>query len=224
MNVNKLFFGVALAAVAVVLVWRGLDRNQPAAPGENEHSAFDYHRGHLPPKDSTGNMKVQPANANYPPRGLGLPPQSKPPSDSWLLDADTNWDRFRRLEVVLRGADIHMFEIGIRFGELHEAIAAGNFELANYEIERIAKSARIAQLKQPGWQESDGLDYLGRDQWQALHTAVLARDSAAARDAFLNVRRTCLACHAAKNLEFLNKETVFDHTAAFPENATAQAR
>jgi hypothetical protein len=216
MKRNQVFLTLALAAVAAAIIWRGSARNQPSS-GDTEGTSLNY-RGHRAEKGAATGFSLDVATTpSYPPRGLGLPPQAKPPSDSWLLDADSNWDRFRRIEVVLRGADIHMFEIGIRFGELRDAVAHSEFDLAAHQIQRIVQAAEIATLKEPGWVEGRGIEYLGRPQWQALRAAVLARDGPASRNALLAVRRTCLACHAARNMEYLNRQELFVRTASFAD-------
>jgi hypothetical protein len=221
---RRLSFVIGLLIVAALVIWRGTHRNLPAGGGDGrEHLTF--HRGHMPVDSAAANLDIPTTGATYPPRALGLTAQAKPPSDSWLLDADTDHDRFRRLEVVLRGANIHMLEIGLRFESMHGALARANFPLAGYESQRIVQSASIALLKQPGFAAGGGLDYLGRAEWSALQAAIVAHDGESARARFLEVRQACMSCHATEKLGYLNDSDVFDRTAAFaPAEAAAVRR
>jgi len=63
--------------------------------------------------------------------------QSKPASNKWLLDADSDTERFRRIELVTSGYDIPMIEVGTRYEELVGAVSRSNWDLASYQIEKI---------------------------------------------------------------------------------------
>ena len=216
---KKVILWLAVVAVAALVVWRGIIRNAPEAPGGEGPSHTLFHRGHKPQDKLKENLAAGPAEGTYPPRALGLHGQRKPPSDSWLLDADSDTDRFRRLEVVLGGADSSMLEIGLRFEALHKAIASEDFGLARFEMDRIVRSANVALLKRPGFKEDAGLEYLGRIEWLALRSALASKDQNAAKTDFHYVRAACMACHAGKKMEFLNGNPAFATTGSF---ATAE--
>lgn len=159
--------------------------------------------------------RVQRERGDYPPRALGLTAQRRPPSDSWLLDADSDSERFRRIEVAMRGLDIHMAEIGVRFDVMHDAIERGNLRLASLEAEKSIETARIAMLKRPGLTGDQGLKYMGAPQWTELMAALESGDQARSRAAFAEVRQTCMSCHAARGMGFINDSRLFDSTANF---------
>lgn len=213
---------LAAAVVVAAVVWRGFYTN-PAGPDPTGRPATDFARGHKPSDALEKNLStgsVATANSetligSYPPRGLGLAAQRKPPSDSWLLDADSDRERFRRIEVALRGMEPHMVEIGLRFGVMHDAIRRGNFQLALLELERSVDTAEIGMLKRPGFVSGAGAAYLGVPEWQALRAALEAGNADEARSAFLKVRATCITCHSARNMGFINDSAVFDQTASF---------
>ena len=212
---KKAILWIAVVVVAALVVWRGILNNRPEAPGGEGPSHTTFHRGHKPQDRLKANLAAGPAEGTYPPRALGLHAQRKPPSDSWLLDADSDADRFRRLEVVLGGADISMLEIGLRFTVLHEAIASEDFGLAQFEMDKIVRSANVALLKRPGFQEDAGLEYLGRAEWLALRSALDAKDQEAAKTSFHYVRAACMACHTEGKMEFLNGDAAFTKTGSF---------
>jgi len=212
---KKTILWLAVVLVFALVFWRAWLHNRPEAPGEEWQSGRHSFRGHKPLDKLKENLAAGPVEGTYPPRALGLHGQRKPPSDSWLLDADSDTDRFRRLEVVLGGADISMLEIGLRFEVLHAAIASGDLDLARFEMDRIVRSANVALLKRPGFKEDAGLEYLGRIEWLALRSALDAKDPEAAKAGFLGVRGACMACHGDRKMEFLNGDAAFTKTGSF---------
>jgi len=190
-------------------------------PESQEGDALKNHRGRKTGDQTTDNLSVTQPEGTYPPRSRGLATQNRPDSDSWLLEAESDWDRFRRLEVLLRGSDIHMLEIGLRFDRLHDALQSGDMELAQYEMDKTVQAATFAILMRPGWQEGKGLEYLGHAEWQGLKGAVLAKDPVAARVSYLGVRKACLTCHASTKMEFLNRQEVFERTGSFAQTDAA---
>ena len=212
-----------IRCMSSMLLWSVLLVGCHNWPESREGDASKSHRGRKPDDHTTDNLNVTPTEGAYPPRSQGLASQTKPFSDSWLLDAESDWDRFRRIEVLLRGADIHMLEIGLRFDRVHDAIQRGDMELAHYEMDKIVQAATFAILMQPGWQEGKGLDYLGRAEWLALSSAVNAKDQESAKRSYLGVRRVCMGCHTLKQMEFLNRQEVFERTVSFTQPAAAPA-
>ena len=218
------FLGVALVILAVIAF--GLLANMPRS--DDRRAASVYPRGHVPSNGLASNFDLasvdrsESVGGQYPPRALGLAVQRKPPTDSWLLDADSDSERFRRIEVALRGLDIHMVEIGGRFGVMHDAIDRGNLQLASLEADKTVETARIAMLKRPGFAGDEGQTYLGVAEWTDLRQALRAGDAVQARAAFLQVRESCIACHTARGMGFINDSAVFETTATFA-NASAAA-
>jgi hypothetical protein len=220
------FYVVAGAIVIAAVIWRGASTH-PSEPGEGR--TIELGRGHVQAGSVAHNLhssqvegtSSETARGAYPPRALGLTAQRMPPSNSWLLDADSDRDRFQRIEAAMRGLDVTMFEIGARFGTLHDAIERGNFGLAQHEAARIGEAARVGMLKRPGFRHGEGVDYLGAVEWTALTRALQARDIQRSRAAFLDVRRSCTACHATQNMGYLNESDVFDRTAQFSTAPTS---
>jgi hypothetical protein len=224
MRIAWYYFAVALCFV--VIVWVGWATNKPHDPSARPASTA---RGQLPAGGLSRNFSLEPMDkaggvrGEYPPRAFGLAAQRKPPSDSWLLDADSDRERFRRVEVALRGLDVHMAEIGVRFGVMHDAIERGNLPLAALEADKTIESARIAMLKRPGFGGDEGLKYMGAPQWTLLKTSLESGDAARAQTAFLGVRQSCMACHAARGMAFINNSRLFDSTAQFATRSASAA-
>src|SRR6188768_3868269 len=92
------------AIVVAAVIWRGVSAhpNVEADPRATVHlGRGQVQRGSL--SENLHSRSVEAANSetargSYPPRALGLTAQRMPPSNSWLLDADSDRDRFERIE------------------------------------------------------------------------------------------------------------------------------
>jgi hypothetical protein len=149
------------------------------------------------------------------PKGLKLPAQQKPPSNNWLLDADNDTDRFRKLQTYLRGFDQPMWEVGDRFVRLHGAIADENWELADYHWDKIKVTINGGLMKRPA--RTNNAEGMFLDTvWPAMDKAIKSKDVAAMREQFVVVRQTCMACHVAEKVSFMNNSAIFRDTEKFP--------
>lgn len=149
------------------------------------------------------------------PKGIKAPPQQKPVSNAWLRDADSDPDRFRKLEINLRGFDQPMLEVGQRYLALYEAIKDRNWGLADYHWDKVKLSINTGLIKRPARTanaESMFLDVA----WPEMDKAIKSKDEQRIREQFGAVRGTCMACHAAEKVPFMNESPIFRHTAEFP--------
>lgn len=142
--------------------------------------------------------------------------QTKPPSNNWLLDANDDTERFRRLQVVLSGTDIPMMEIGYRYEELHTAISKNNWNMGIYNWEKLRDRMNAAAMKRPvRTQNIEGM-FLDSGVWKAMHDALKAGNAEKVRAEFQTVRQICMACHVAEKVGFLNDSNLFSRTEKFP--------
>jgi hypothetical protein len=161
---------------------------------------------------------VQPTgNApRFPAAYKDLQKQTKPPSNNWLLDANDDAERFRRLQLVAGGTDIPMWEIAHRYEELFIAIQANNWEMGVYHWEKVQDRMNTAGMKRPArTQNMEGM-FLDNGIWKSMHDALTSKDQDRMRKQFLVVRQACMACHVAEKVGFLNDSSVFKRTESFP--------
>jgi hypothetical protein len=145
-----------------------------------------------------------------------LEKQTKPPSSNWLLDANDDIERFRRLQVVLGGTDIPMMEVGYRYEQLYEAILKNNWNMGIYHWEKLRDRMNTAAMKRPVRTQNLEDMFLESGVWKAMHDALTSGNADKVRAQFLTVRQTCMACHVAEKVSFLNDNPVFAKTAKFP--------
>ncbi|MFZ3041293.1 MAG: hypothetical protein WA108_05790 [Thiobacillus sp.] len=147
-----------------------------------------------------------------------LAKQTKPPSNNWLLDADNDTERFRRLQVVMSGTDIPMWEIGYRYEELYVAIQKNNPEMGLYHWNKIRDRMNTSAMKRPTrTQNIEGM-FLESGVWESMRDALKSKSSERMRDEFMVVREVCIACHVAENLGFLNDSSSFKRTKSFEDH------
>lgn len=153
--------------------------------------------------------------ARFPEADKKLADQTKPPSGNWLLDANDDTERFRRLQVVASGTDVPMWEIANRFEELYVAIGKGNWEMGVYHLEKLRDRMNTAGMKRPTrTQNLEGM-FLKSGVYQGMHDALTSKEPARMRSEFARMRSVCMGCHAAENVGFLNDSAVFKRTEAF---------
>lgn len=161
---------------------------------------------------------VQPtSNApRFPKAYKELQKQTKPPSNNWLLDANDDTERFRRLQVVASGTDIPMWEITYRYEELYVAIQKNNWEMGIYHWEKLRDRMNTAAMKRPArTQNIEGM-FVESGVWKSMHDALTSKAPEKMRAQFQVVRQMCVACHVAEKVGFLNDSSVFMRTESFP--------
>lgn len=143
--------------------------------------------------------------------------QAQPPSANWLLNAKDDQERFRRIQIFSGGTYEQMWQIGYRYQQVYHAIIDENWELGAYHWTKLRDVLNIALMKRPNRTPNAEAIFLDA-AWQRLDAALKTKDPTQARQAFLTERSTCMACHAAENLPWLNNTPIFRDTESFPDN------
>lgn len=142
--------------------------------------------------------------------------QTKPPSNNWLLDANDDTERFRRLQVAMSGTDIPMIEIAYRYEELYTAISKNNWDMGIYTWEKLRDRMNTSGMKRPArTQNIEGM-FLESGAWKAMYDALKSGNAKKVRSEFQTVTEVCIVCHVAEKVGFLNDSTVFSRTKKFP--------
>jgi hypothetical protein len=141
--------------------------------------------------------------------------QTKPPSANWLLDAKDDQERFRRIQILAGGTDQQMWQIGYRYQQVYQAIADEKWELGRHHWTKLRDVLNVALMKRPNRTPNAEAIFLDT-QWEQLEEALEAKRADKAREAFLEERSSCMACHVAEKMAFLNDTPIFRDTASFP--------
>ena len=141
--------------------------------------------------------------------------QVKKTSNHWLTEAESDGERFKRLETYLRGFDQPMWEVGHRYEKVYEAIDNKNYELASYHWKKIKKTIINGYLKRPARQKSADSMFLNNGVWQSLDSALSSKSDKKIKAAFHIARQSCMACHLAEKVPYMNNQKIFHDTEAF---------
>jgi hypothetical protein len=168
---------------------------------------------------SLAQVSVVPATGiapRFPKADSELAKQIKPASRKWLLDANDDAERMRRIELWAGAGDSEMQDIAHRLEELHGAIQTQNWDLGIYHLEKIRGRMIVAGMKRPTRTQNLEAVFLDSGVYQAMHDALTRKNPDQARAEFQNTRQACMACHAAERLEFINASGVFRRIETFP--------
>lgn len=141
--------------------------------------------------------------------------QAKPPSANWLLDAKDDAERFRRIQIYAGGTYEQMWQIGYRYEQVYRAIVDENWELGLHHWTKLRDVFNVALMKRPNRTPNAEAMFLDTT-WKQLDEALRAKNAEQVRQAFLTERATCMACHAAEKMLFLNDTPIFRDSASFP--------
>lgn len=145
-----------------------------------------------------------------------LAKQIKPPTRNWLRDANDDTERFRRIELWAGAGDLEMQDIAHRFEELHSAIQKQSWDMAIYQWEKIRGRMIVAAIKRPTRTQNLEDMFLDGGVYQSMHDALTTRNSERARAEFQRARQTCMACHVAEKIGFINDSAIFRRFDAMP--------
>ena len=191
MTLVKYLFAAALAVVGAVALSNGGDFSQAVAQSKE------------PPRLPSGL------------KGLAESQDKDPSTGNCLLDARTDQERFRRLQIYSGGTDQQMWQMGYRYEQVYHAIIDENWELGTHHWAKLRDVFNVALMKRPNRTPNAEALFLNTT-WKALDDALKSGNAASARQAFLAERQACMACHVAEGMPFLNNTPIFRDTASFP--------
>jgi hypothetical protein len=141
--------------------------------------------------------------------------QSKNPnsasSNHWITEASNDTERFERIEKYLRGFDQPMWEVGERYQHMYQALKDKNYDLALYHWEKIKITIENGAMKRPAREENAKAIFLD-DLWQSVYDEIASRDHNRAWEGFDMARDSCMSCHTAEKVEFVNNQPLFRNT------------
>lgn len=98
---------------------------------------------------------------------------------------------------------------------LHSAIQKGDWDLGIYHLEKLRGRMLTAFIKRPTRIQNLEEAFLDSGIDAALHSTLISTNADRARATFEETRMTCMACHTAEKLVFVNDSTVFQQVETF---------
>lgn len=140
--------------------------------------------------------------------------QPQKPSDNWLLEAQDDTERFKRIQQMFGGFSLSMQLVGERYDRTYDAITDGNYDLAVYHWKKIKETIELGYLRRPA-REANAVAIFLKGPWAPASEALAAKDKVKARQQFLLARSACMACHIAEKVPFMNDQPRFRRTVKF---------
>ena len=129
-------------------------------------------------------------------------------SKRWITEAANELERFQRIEKYLRGFDQPMWEVGERYEKLYAALVRGNSELASYHWAKIKLTIENGTMKRPARRASAD-EFLLTGKWDSINEALGSGDPAAVWRGFATARVSCMRCHEAEGVGYMNDQPMF---------------
>ena len=121
---------------------------------------------------------------------------------NWLLDTKTNEQKFKKIQQQFRGFDLAMVEVGYRFNSLYFAIKDKNYDLANYQLDKIKKAMENGIQRREKRQKNTKEIFLDT-QYIAMKKALLINSYKLIQEEYTNTKQACNSCHIAENVPFI---------------------
>lgn len=134
---------------------------------------------------------------------------AEPKPKGWIMEADSDVERFELIQRYLRGFDQPMWEVGERYRSMHEALTRANYDLAAYHWKKIRTTIVNGYLKRPKRRANADLILLDK-AWQEVNDAIRTKDAKVAWAGFDKAKNACMACHAAEAVPYMNDQPLFE--------------
>ena len=139
-------------------------------------------------------------------------PAEAPPQRAvtdWLFNLPDEEQRLAALQLQLRGLDVAMWETGYRYQSIHEALRRQNYDLATYHWDKIKQTLDNALVRRPARRANSEALFLNT-LFDQVRTSFQSRNTEMAWAGFEQARMSCLSCHEAENVAYMNNMVMFD--------------
>ncbi len=121
---------------------------------------------------------------------------------NWLLETKTDTQKFKAIQKQLRGFDLAMVEVGYRFNSFYFAIKDKNYDLANYQWDKIKKAITNGTHRRPKRKTNSEVMFLDTYH-KTMKTALDKKDEKLIWKEYTQAKQSCNACHVAERVPFI---------------------
>jgi len=121
---------------------------------------------------------------------------------NWLLETKSDETKFKKIQTQLRGFDLAMVEVGYRFNTFYFALKDKNYDLAQYQLDKIKKAITNGIQRRPKRAKNSKLMFLD-SQYITMSKALSTQDAVKIHKEYLNTKQLCNACHKAERVPFI---------------------
>jgi len=123
-------------------------------------------------------------------------------TDSNWLEVTPDEKKFKAIQTQLRGFDLTMQEVGVRYESIREAIKSENYELASYHWDKIKTSIENGIIRRPA-REKSSKAYLLDTFWDDFDKKLQTKDKNSISKSFDKIKNICNSCHKNQNVDFI---------------------
>lgn len=120
----------------------------------------------------------------------------------WLLETNTTQAKFKAIQKQFRGFDLSMVEVGYRFNSFYFAIQDKNYDLAQYQWDKIKKAIENGIIRRPKRALNARAMFLDT-QYQDMSSALKKKDAKAVAKEYISTKNLCNSCHMAEKVPFI---------------------
>jgi len=121
---------------------------------------------------------------------------------NWLLETPTDTQKFQKIQTQLRGFDLAMVEVGYRFNSFYFALGDKNYELAQYQLDKIKKAIENGIQRRVKRKENSELMFL-KTQYKIMSKALLTKNPKTIQAEYTNTKQLCNTYYKAKRVPFI---------------------
>ena len=122
---------------------------------------------------------------------------------NWLIETKTDAQKFKKIQKQLRGFDLAMAEVGYRFNSFYFAIEDKNYDLAQYQLDKIKKAIENGIQRRPKRKSNSKSMFLDT-QYKAMTKALDTKNVASIQKEYTHTKQLCNSCHSAENVPFIH--------------------
>jgi hypothetical protein len=122
---------------------------------------------------------------------------------NWLLETKTDHKKFKAIQKQLRGFDLAMAEVGYRFNSFYFAINDKNYDLAQYQWDKIKKAIENGTQRRPKRKKNSESMFLDLE-YKEMSEALNSKNAENIHKEYEKTKRLCNACHVAENVPFIH--------------------
>ncbi len=124
-------------------------------------------------------------------------------SSDWLTTLPSG-EQMEKVAKHLRGFDMTMMEVGMRYTELFWAGMDENWENASYQLGKIEKTIKLGIERRP---KRAGNAKIFLASLNKLKSSLKKKNISDFKEQFLQLRESCNKCHASEKVSFFKVKT-----------------
>ncbi len=121
---------------------------------------------------------------------------------NWLIETKTDEEKFKKIQKQFRGFDLAMVEVGYRFNTFYFSLQDKNYDLAQYQLDKIKKAIKNGVIRRPARKKNSETMFL-KSQYKMMSQALKSKDIQQIEKEYTRTKNLCNRCHKAEKVPFI---------------------